>query len=62
MGAGIPVDLEDETVIIGIVLKAAYLLPTNSSYFTSPNVVYARKKRSLSRWDIYGLLSEAAEL
>lgn len=62
MGVGIPVDLEDETVIIGIVLKAMYFLPTNSSYYTSPNILYARKKRSMSRWDIYSLLSNAAEL
>lgn len=62
MGAGVPVDLEDETVIIGIVLKAYYLLPTNSSYYTNPNTIYARRKRSLTRWDIYAVLSEAAQL
>lgn len=62
MGAGVPVDLEDETVIIGIVLKAMYLLPTNSSYFTNPNIVYAKKRRSISRWDVYSLLSQASEL
>lgn len=59
---GVPVDLEDETVIIGVVLKAFYLLPTNSSVYTNPDIVYARKRRSISRWDIYGLLSEAADL
>lgn len=62
MGVGIPVDLKDETVIIGIVLKALYLLPTNASVYTNPDTVYARKRRSISRWDIYGLLSEAADL
>lgn len=59
---GVPVDLKDETVIIGIVLKALYLLPFNSTVYTNPDVVYARKRRSISRWDIYGLLAEAADL
>ena len=61
MGAGFPADLEDATVIIGIVLKADFYLPYNSTFYTNPEVVYSRKKRSMSRWDLYGIMAQMTD-
>ncbi|XP_017770662.1 PREDICTED: uncharacterized protein LOC108558300 [Nicrophorus vespilloides] len=67
MGAGFPVDLHDESVVVGIVLKANYKLPINTTDYTNPSTVFARKKRSLdvltpTRWDIYKMLEGYAEM
>ncbi|RZC39203.1 uncharacterized protein BDFB_009817 [Asbolus verrucosus] len=61
-GFGIPVDLKRETVIVGTVFKANYKLPTNVSDIKNPYVFYQRKKRAATRWDIYGMLSQAIEM
>lgn len=61
-GVGLPLVLRDEAVIIGIVLKASYHLPYNSSSFTNPTINYARKQRSISRWHLYQTLAQAADL
>lgn len=57
-----PVDLKDETVAVGHILKASFKLPSNASAYSSPSVVTYRKKRSFSRWDLYEILSRAADL
>ncbi|XP_049821728.1 uncharacterized protein LOC126265112, partial [Aethina tumida] len=62
LGLGIPVALQIETAIIGLFLKGNYPMPTNSSVYKYPGVIYERKRRSLSRWDIYKYLSQEAEL
>ncbi|GJQ74284.1 hypothetical protein Trydic_g19181 [Trypoxylus dichotomus] len=62
LGAGMPVDLKDETVAVGHILKASYLMPSNASAYTRPTIVTYRKKRSFARWDIYEILSRAADL
>lgn len=61
MGAGFPVVVRDEAVIIGIVVKASYHLPTNSSVFIHPQIEYL-KKRSIKRWNIYTLIEETLKL
>lgn len=58
MGFGVPVDLRTETVIVGSTLKARYYLPTNVTDYTNPGTIYSRKKRSLSRWDLYKVSAE----
>ncbi|XP_044258573.1 uncharacterized protein LOC123007374 [Tribolium madens] len=58
-GIGVPLDLQLETVVIGWIIKGYYRLPTNVSDIKPfGNVYYERRKRSLSRWDIYDLLAQ----
>ncbi|CAH0553704.1 unnamed protein product [Brassicogethes aeneus] len=59
---GIPLDLKLETAIIGLFIKGNYPMPQNASVYESGSVIYERRKRSLSRWDIYKMLSQEAEL
>lgn len=61
-GVGLPLVLHDESLIIGMVLKASYHLPYNSSTFTNPTINYARRQRSISRWNLYQTLAQAADL
>lgn len=56
VGIGLPTELRDQAITLGVVAKAFYLLPTNSSDYTHPSIDYARKKRSVSRWIIYELI------
>ncbi|XP_018575983.1 uncharacterized protein LOC108914620 [Anoplophora glabripennis] len=55
-GVGIPLEVNNQAITIGTVMKAFYLLPTNSSSYTSPSINYERKKRSESRWFLYDVL------
>ncbi|KAG5861200.1 hypothetical protein JTB14_019035 [Gonioctena quinquepunctata] len=56
-GLGLPIEVQNNAVTIGTVMKAFYLLPTNSSIYTHPSsVIYERKKRSTSRWMLYEIL------
>lgn len=58
-----PVDLQDEAVALGHILKFSYNAPTNASVYTRPGVTTLRKRRSsFRRWDIYDMLSKAADL
>ncbi|KAF5307133.1 hypothetical protein FQR65_LT07117 [Abscondita terminalis] len=57
MGVGLPLVVYNNAIIMGLVLKAGYGLPSNSTHYTNPKVVYA-KKRSISRWDVYDALAE----
>ncbi|CAH0553702.1 unnamed protein product [Brassicogethes aeneus] len=49
VGIGLPTELRDQAITLGVVAKAFYLLPTNSSTYTHPSIDYARRKRSTSR-------------
>ncbi|XP_063909513.1 uncharacterized protein LOC135127112 [Zophobas morio] len=53
---GIPIELRDQSITIGTVVKAFYLLPTNSTDYTQPSIDYVRKKRSSTRWVTYKLI------
>ena len=55
-GIGIPIELRDQSITIGTVVKAFYLLPTNSTDYTQPSIDYVRKKRSSTRWVTYKLI------
>lgn len=61
MGLGIPVDLRTETVIIGSFIKGNYKFPTNVSQLNTPTI-YSRRKRSLSRWDVYEFMAQAFQM
>lgn len=61
VGIGLPLTIRQESIVIGIVIKASYKLPTNSTDITNPGVQYLRK-RSTSRWNIYKLLNELLTL
>ncbi|CAG9772590.1 unnamed protein product [Ceutorhynchus assimilis] len=56
-GIGVPVNVEHQSITLGMVMKAFYLLPTNSSIFTNPEIGIldrkSRSKRSATRWKIY---------
>ncbi|KAJ8921343.1 hypothetical protein NQ315_002958 [Exocentrus adspersus] len=55
-GLGIPLEVKQQAITIGTVMKAFYLMPTNSSVYTRPSINYIRKKRSGSRWILYDVL------
>lgn len=56
VGLGLPIEVEDHSITVGTVVKAYYLLPTNSNDFIRPSIDYARKKRSPTRWLIYDFI------
>ncbi|XP_015840908.2 uncharacterized protein LOC107399276 [Tribolium castaneum] len=60
-GIGLPIELRDQSITVGTVVKAYYLLPNNSTYYTHPSIDYARKKRSSSRWVAYKLIESFFE-
>lgn len=57
VGIGMPINVADTSVTVGATLKNYYLLPTNSTDYTSPTINYARKRKSVSRSAIYELIS-----
>nr|CAH7717358.1 unnamed protein product [Callosobruchus chinensis] len=52
-GLGLPLKVKDQDITLGPVIKAFYLLPTNTSVYTRPSIDIARRKRSTSRWRVY---------
>ncbi|XP_066251438.1 uncharacterized protein [Euwallacea similis] len=60
-GLGIPVEVNQNSVVMGSAIKAYYLLPDNSSVFTNPSIDFQRKRRSASRWKIYELIESYLE-
>ncbi|KAF7280670.1 hypothetical protein GWI33_005636 [Rhynchophorus ferrugineus] len=60
-GIGIPVEVQYQSITLGMVLKAYYQLPNNSSYYTNPTIDYERKKRSPTRWMIYEMIEKYLE-
>ncbi|KAI4486683.1 hypothetical protein M0804_006053 [Polistes exclamans] len=59
-GLGTPLQLDRESVIVGVFIKIIYKLPTNSTDFTEPGVYYTRNTRS--RWSIYKILQKVAAI
>lgn len=64
VGIGLPIELEGTSVTWGAVFKSYYLLPYNSTQYTDPLAwidVSSRKKRQISRWDLYGVMERFTE-
>ncbi|XP_053996959.1 uncharacterized protein LOC128886273 [Hylaeus anthracinus] len=59
-GLGTPLQLDSESIIIGIFAKIIYDLPDNATDFTVPGVYYSRTQKS--RWSIYKILEKVAGL
>lgn len=65
-GIGLPVELKDQSITMGAVVKSYYLLPNNSTYYTHPTITLARKKREnkneiYTRWKIYDVIVKFLE-
>ncbi|KAH1005729.1 hypothetical protein HUJ04_006658 [Dendroctonus ponderosae] len=60
-GIGIPFEVDEHSINMGMVMKAYYQLPNNSTYYTHPTINFERGKRSNSRWNIYKLLQNFIE-
>lgn len=60
-GIGLPVELKDQSITLGAVVKSYYRVPNNSSDFTRPTITVARKRRNITRWHIYEMLIELLE-
>ncbi|XP_033199411.1 uncharacterized protein LOC117161755 [Bombus vancouverensis nearcticus] len=59
-GLGSPLQLDRESVIIGLFSKIVYEMPSNASDFTIPGVYYSRTQKS--RWSIYKVLEKVADI
>ncbi|XP_043590770.1 uncharacterized protein LOC122571266 [Bombus pyrosoma] len=59
-GLGSPLQLDRESVIVGLFSKIVYEMPSNASDFTIPGVYYSRTQKS--RWSIYKVLEKVADL
>ncbi|XP_048504845.1 uncharacterized protein LOC125499721 [Athalia rosae] len=59
-GLGTPLQLDRESVIVGVFSKMLYALPDNSTYYTEPGVYYSRSSKS--RWSIYKVLEAASQV
>lgn len=51
LGLGTPLQLDRESIIVGVFTKMWYYMPTNATDFTEPGVYYTRASRS--RWSFY---------
>lgn len=56
-GLGTPLQLDRESVIVGVFTKMHFTLPSNATDFTEPGVYYTRA--SGSRWSFYKMLEKA---
>lgn len=52
-GLGTPLQLDRESVIVGVFTKMQYALPSNATDFTEPGVYYSRASAGRSRWSFY---------
>ncbi|KAK2586395.1 hypothetical protein KPH14_010682 [Odynerus spinipes] len=59
-GLGTPLQLDRESVIVGLFIKMIWALPTNGTDFTEPGVYYTRGTKS--RWSIYKILEKVAAI
>nr|XP_023017209.1 uncharacterized protein LOC111506381 [Leptinotarsa decemlineata] len=58
IGAGVPVEVDPEVALLGWSFRALYELPRNLSKLTPTDYgATSRKKRHLTRWDFYKMLS-----
>lgn len=60
MGLGTPLQLDNESIIVGLFAKFFYAVPTNSSDFTEPGIYFERHGKS--RWSIYKVLEKTAAI
>ncbi|KAL1506076.1 hypothetical protein ABEB36_005507 [Hypothenemus hampei] len=60
-GIGIPFEIDEQNIVLGLAAKAYYQLPNNSTYYTHPTLNFERKTRSTSRWLIYELIEHYLE-
>ncbi|KAJ8938433.1 hypothetical protein NQ318_011872, partial [Aromia moschata] len=56
---GVPLEIASNTVVVGWAFRASYNLPTNISQLV---IRESRKRRSLSRWDVYEMLEKDSEM
>ncbi|CAD1478020.1 unnamed protein product [Heterotrigona itama] len=59
-GLGTPLQLERESVIVGLFTKIIYAMPSNATDYTIPGVYYSRTQKS--RWSIYKTLEKVADI
>lgn len=52
--------LDRESVIVGVFAKMQYYLPNNATDFTEPGVYYMRASRS--RWSLYKMFEKVAAM
>ncbi|XP_024890483.1 uncharacterized protein LOC112466557 [Temnothorax curvispinosus] len=60
LGLGTPLQLDRESVIVGVFAKMQYTMPTNATDFTEPGVYYTRASKS--RWSFYRMFEKVAAL
>lgn len=59
-GLGTPLQLDRESIIVGVFTKILYNLPTNATDFTEPGVYYTRASKS--RWSFYKMFEKMMAL
>lgn len=59
-GLGTPLQLDRESIIVGVFAKILYNLPTNATDFTEPGVYYTRASKS--RWSFYKMFEKMIAL
>ncbi|KAL0110220.1 hypothetical protein PUN28_013695 [Cardiocondyla obscurior] len=59
-GLGTPLQLDRESVIVGVFAKMWYAMPSNATDFTEPGVYYTRGSRS--RWSFYKMFEKVAAM
>lgn len=57
-GLGTPLQLDRESVIVGVFAKMQYTLPSNATDFTEPGVYYTRASGGGSRWSFYKMFEK----
>ncbi|RLU22129.1 hypothetical protein DMN91_006509 [Ooceraea biroi] len=60
-GLGTPLQLDRESVIVGVFTKMQYALPSNATDFTEPGVYYSRAA-GRSRWSIYKMFEKVTAM
>jgi len=62
-GLGTPLQLDRESVIVGVFTKMQYALPSNATDFTEPGVYYSRAvPPGRSRWSLYKMFEKATAM
>ncbi|KAJ8938431.1 hypothetical protein NQ318_011870 [Aromia moschata] len=61
IGIGVPLELKTPSVVFGWGFRAFYYMPANLSE-VMPMDLNVRKRRSVSRWDIYKTLEKMSEI
>ncbi|KAJ8967285.1 hypothetical protein NQ314_002958 [Rhamnusium bicolor] len=61
IGIGVPVEIRSHAVVLGWGFRTVYYMPSNLSQ-VMPMDVNERRKRSLSRWNIYKILEQISEM